>query len=198
MIRNLDEKTIETLFRELFTGLVQFAAGYVQDGEAAREIVQEALVNLWDVQGKCRQALLAIDLSKPVKAYLSTSVRNRCLNYLRDNRKFSSSLLVLENLPGEPVYGQSDRLVETDLKEQIGKAIAELPEKCREVFLLSRNRNMKYQEIASHLGISVKTVETQMSKALQHLRLRLSEYLPVCLVLLSVCHITIISNPVSG
>ena len=191
MIRNLDEKTIETLFRELFTGLVQFAAGYVKDGEVAREIVQEAFVNLWEKRD-------TIDLSKPVKAYLSTSVRNRCLNYLRDNRKFSSSLLVLENLPGEPVYGQSDRLVETDLKEQIGKAIAELPEKCREVFLLSRNRNMKYQEIASHLGISVKTDETQMSKALQHLRLRLSEYLPVCLVLLSVCHITIISNPVSG
>jgi len=67
--------------------------------------------------------------------------------------------------------------VERELRDRINLAINELPEKCREVFLLNRNDHLKYQEIADKLRISVKTVETQMSKALQHLRIHLKEYL---------------------
>jgi RNA polymerase sigma-70 factor (ECF subfamily) len=122
-----------------------------------------------------------------VKSYLSTTVRNKCLNYLRDHKKYSSDLLALENLSHEAIYDQPDKLVETDLRDQIFRAIEELPEKCREIFKLSRIRNMKYQQIADELQISVKTVETQMSRALQHMRTRLSEYLPIIVCLLPVC-----------
>jgi RNA polymerase sigma-70 factor (ECF subfamily) len=171
-LNHLDEPALETLFRDHFTGLCLFAAGYVKDDETAKEIVQDAFVNLWEKRH-------TIDLSKPVKSYLSTTVRNKCLNHLRDHKKFSSDLLALENLSNETLYDQPDKLVESDLSGQISRAIGELPEKCREVFLLSRNRNLRYQEIADELRISVKTVETQMSKALQHMRVRLAEYLPV-------------------
>jgi RNA polymerase sigma-70 factor (ECF subfamily) len=170
----LNELTLETLFRDHFTGLCQFAVGYVKDDEAAKEIVQDAFVNLWEKRH-------TIDLSKPVKSYLSTTVRNKCLNYLRDHKKFSSDLLALENLSHEVIYDQPDKLVESDLRHQISRAIEDLPEKCREIFQLSRYQHMKYQQIADELQISVKTVETQMSKALQHMRLRLSEYLPILL-----------------
>jgi RNA polymerase sigma-70 factor, ECF subfamily len=184
---NLDEHALESLFREHFTGLCTFAAGYVKDDEAAKEIVQDAFVNLWEK----RQS---IDLSKPVRSYLSTSVRNRCLNYLRDNKKFSSDLLALENLSYESVYDQPDKLVEADISNQISLAIDELPEKCREIFMLSRNHHLKYQQIAGKLNISVKTVETQMSKALQHMRHRLAEYLPALIFFISLfqdvaCHV---------
>jgi RNA polymerase sigma-70 factor (ECF subfamily) len=176
---NFDAGALESLFREHFTGLCQFAAGYVRDDDVAMEIVQDAFVNLWEKRD-------TIDLSKPVKSYISTSVRNRCLNYLRDHKKFSNDLLVLENLSHETIYDPSDRLVETDISKQIAGAIAELPEKCREVFIMSREEHLKYQQIADRLNISVKTVETQMSKALQHMRNRLAEYLPSLVFLVSV------------
>ena len=118
-------------------------------------------------------------MSKPVKSYLSTAIRNKCLNYLRDNRKFSDDLLALENLPADAFSATSDPLNESDIAREYAQAMEELPEKCREVFELSRNRFMKYQEIADHLQLSVKTVATQMSKALRHFRLRLADYLPV-------------------
>jgi RNA polymerase sigma-70 factor, ECF subfamily len=183
-INQLNERTLESLFRNHFTGLCQFAAGYVKDQDVAKEIVQDAFVSLWEKRD-------AIDLSKPVKTYLSTTVRNKCLNYLRDHQKFSGDLLALENLSHETIYDQPDKLVESDIHAQITRAIEELPEKCREIFKLSRHQNMKYQQIADELEISVKTVETQMSKALQHMRLRLAEYLPVLiLALLPFYHFT--------
>lgn len=80
---------------------------------------------------------------------------------------------MLENRP----YIQPDRLVESEIREQIDRAIEELPEKCREIFVLNRFEKLKYQEIAIRLEISVKTVETQMSKALQHMRNRLEEFM---------------------
>ena len=138
----------------------------------AREIVQDVFIQLWEKREN-------IDLSKSVKTYISTSVRNKCLNYLRDHQKFNTEILNYEGLGIDSGYEVTDTLIEKDLQIQISLAINELPEKCREVFLLSREKELKYQEIATHLGISVKTVETQMSKALQHLRNRLSEYIPL-------------------
>jgi RNA polymerase sigma-70 factor (ECF subfamily) len=181
-----DEKTLEQLFRGHYAGLCRFAMGYVKQQEAAQEIVQEAFVSLWEKRH-------TIDPEKQVKGYLSTTVRNRCLNYLRDNRKFSSDLLAIENHADFAGYAQPDKLVEQELRVKIDRAVAELPEKCREIFVLNRYGSLKYQQIADRLGISVKTVETQMSKALQHLRLRLAEYLPVMFFLISPFHCFTIS-----
>jgi RNA polymerase sigma-70 factor, ECF subfamily len=181
-----DEQNLELLFRNHFTGLCRFALGYVKQEDAAREIVQDAFVSLWEKRH-------TIDLSKPVKSYLSTTVRNKCLNHLRDHKKFSSDLLALENLPEDAYYEQPDKLVEQEIRDQIAGAIAGLPEKCREIFVLNRYQHLKYQQIADHLQISVKTVETQMSKALQHMRIRLAEHLPVFLMFVSLFHYFTIS-----
>jgi RNA polymerase sigma-70 factor (ECF subfamily) len=153
---------------------------YVKDSDIAREIVQDSFVNLWEKRD-------SIDLSKPVKSYLSTTVRNKCLNYLRDHKKFSTDLLALEHLTYETGY-ETDHLVESEIRDQIAVAIAELPEKCREIFVLSRVQHLKYQQIADQLRISVKTVETQMSKALQHMRIRLAEYLPILIFSFTTFH----------
>jgi RNA polymerase sigma-70 factor (ECF subfamily) len=138
--------------------------------------VQEVFFALW-------QKKESIDLSKPVRSYLTTSVRNKCLNYLRDHKKFSESILESEEKQIKSDHKQPDRLIEEELRKKINSSIEELPAKCREVFLLSRYENLKYQEIADRLHISVKTVETQMSKALQHLRIRLAEFLIILLIL---------------
>ena len=149
---------------------------YTRDHDAAKEIAQDSFISLWEKRE-------TIDLSKPVKTYLTTTVRNKCLNWLRDQKKFNKDILDIEGLLPVSPYQQPDRLVETDIRNAIESAISELPEKCREIFVLNRHENLKYQEIAVKLDISVKTVETQMSKALQHMRLRLAEYLVAVLIL---------------
>ncbi|MCX6245076.1 MAG: RNA polymerase sigma-70 factor [Bacteroidetes bacterium] len=174
-MRTLDKATFESLFRSEFRGLCFFALRFTKDVDTAREITQESFISLWEKRD-------SIDLSKPVKTYLSTSVRNKCLNHLRDNKKFNTDILEAEGLLSEQIYHQSDKLIETEIKEKISDAIGELPEKCREIFVLNRNENLKYQEIADRLAISVKTVETQMSKALQHMRARLAEYLTIIMI----------------
>ena len=150
----------------------------MKDFETARELVQEAFVGLWE-----KRAL--IDTSRPYKSYLSTAIHNKCQNYLRDNRKFSTDLLQIENLLELSDPDSFDHIVKEELSAAIEAAIAELPEKCREIFLLSRFENLKYHEIAEKLDLSQKTVEAQMSKALQHMRLRLSAYIPLLLIWLT-------------
>ena len=113
---------------------------------------------------------------------MSTTVHNRCLNFLRDNKKFNRDLLALENLEDVTEFEELDPFSCEELEQKIQAAINELPEKCREVFLLSRFENLKYKEIAEKLNISIKTVEAQMSKALQHLRIRLTDYITAFLI----------------
>ena len=164
------------LFRSHFTGLCFFAQKYVKDIDTAKEIVQDAFLSLWEKRD-------TIDMDRQVKSYLTMIIHNKCTNYLRDNRKFDTNILQIENLLDVPEYESTDSLVTGELKVSIESAINELPEKCREIFVMNRYENLKYQEIADKLQISVKTVETQMSKALQHMRLRLAAYLTVLVAL---------------
>ncbi|MDY0101405.1 MAG: RNA polymerase sigma-70 factor [Lentimicrobium sp.] len=178
-MQQFDREEFEKLFRANFKGLCFFAQKYVKDFETAREIVQDSFISLWEKRD-------SIDAGRQVKSYLTSIIHNKCHNYLRDNQKFNHRLLEIENLSEISDMVDSDLLVTKELKLAIQDAIGELPEKCREVFLLSRYENLKYKEIAVKLGISVKTVETQMSKALQHLRVRLAEYMVVILAMITV------------
>jgi len=168
----LDQETFELLFKKHYKELCLFAIRYVKDYEISREIVQDCYIRMWEKRN-------VMDLSKPLRAYLSTAVRNKSLNWLRDNKKFNNDLLDIEGLSSDPDYQQPDKLIEEEIRIRIKTAIGELPEKCREIFVLNRYENLKYQEVADRLNISIKTVETQMSKALQHMRIRLKEYLSI-------------------
>ena len=173
----MDENSFENLFRGEFKGLCLFALRYVRDMETAKEIVQDSFLNLWEKRA-------GIDMEKSVKSYLTTSIKHKCFNYLRDNKKFNSNLIISEIQQEEFSFENNDILIEKELRARINTAVNELPLKCREVFLLSRYENLKYHEIAVKLQISVKTVETQMSKALQHLRQRLSDYIALLFIII--------------
>lgn len=164
------------LFKEQFGPLCGFAGGYIRDADAAKEIVQEVFVNLW-------QRRETIEPGLSVKSYLFTSVRNRCLNYIRDHKKFQSYILDVETEERFPSW-EPGYLEEEETGRKIESALAKLPEKCREVFELSRFEEMKYAEIAEKLGISVKTVEVHISKALRILREELKDLLMILLFLL--------------
>jgi len=178
IIKKLDEATFELLFKSNFKSLCWFAVKYVKDLDTAKEIVQDAFISLWEKKE-------SIDLSKPVKSYLSTMIYNRSLNYLRDNKKFNKDILSFENISPDATYHQTDKLIETEISNKINSAIEELPEKCREIFKLSSYEHLKYQQIADKLQISVKTVEAQMSKALQHMRIKLVDYITIMIIFYS-------------
>ena len=173
----LDRKTFEMLFREHYNALCRFAHGYLQDFETAEEIVQDVFVNLWQKRD-------SIEKEKNIKSYLFTSVKNRSLNYIRDNKKFRSYFLDVEAELDIPIY-DVDYGSEVYISNKIERAMDKLPEKCREVFELSRHDGLKYKDVAEKLGISVKTVEAQMSKALKILRDELSDLMGIFLIIYS-------------
>ena len=171
----IDKKAFEEIFRSYFPPLCSFAKKYVRDFDIGKDIVHDVFLNMWDKRE-------SIDTSKSIKSYLFTSVYNRCLNYIRDNKKFDQNEVDLERLNPDQAWDSSDKLVETELEDKIKAILDSLPEKCREIFLMNRFEGLKYKEVAEKLGISVKTVETQMSKALKILRGNLVEYLTIILL----------------
>ncbi len=156
--------------------MTRFAFGYLNDVDTAREIVQDIFISLWNKRD-------TIDPDKKVKSYLYTSVRNRCLNHIRDHKKFRSLYLDVE-IEREIPDQDPDLFSVSETKTKIEKALDKLPAKCREVFELSRFEELKYMEIADRLNISIKTVEVQVSKALRILREELKEFLVVLILLI--------------
>lgn len=168
----IDKKErFELLFRSYFGELCGFSTKYVGDLESAKDVVHDVFLALWN-----KFDTLPEDTN--FKSYLFTAVRNKCLNAIRDS-KSQTSLDDLETL----VSGNEESGLETaELAETIEAALKLLPEKCREVFVLSRVEGLKYAAIADQMKISVKTVEGQMSKALRVLRHELAEYLSMILI----------------
>lgn len=170
MARNL--QTFELLFRDLFKPLCGFAMKYVNDLDESRNLVHEVFITVWE-----KFDSLSSDTN--YRSYLYTAVRNRCLNHLRDTKKHLS----IEK--AEFIRAEETRSIDTDeLEREIELAINSLPEKCRMVFEFSRMEELKYGEIAEKMGISVKTVEAQMSKALTVLRSHLREFLSLIFIML--------------
>ena len=161
-----DLKSYESLFRELFKPLCSFAYKYTGDFEDARNLVHEVFIIVWE-----KYENLPADTN--FKSYLFTSVRNRSLNYLRDRKRHISIDKVSDD-----TIAEHNTLMETlELEQEIATAIQSLPDKCRQIFEMNRVDGLKYAEIAEKLGLSIKTVEAQMSKALAVLRERLRDFM---------------------
>lgn len=174
--RSLDKVQFEKLFKRHFEHLCHFAQQYVADADAAQDICQKVFIALW-------QKREDIDPQLAVKSYLFTAVKNRCLNHIRDQKKYRSTVLDVDC--GDIEWAvEEDHFAMTELQEKVSAALNQLPEKCRMVFEMSRYREMTYREIAAELDISQKTVEAHMSKAIKELRVHLQDYLLVMLIIL--------------
>lgn len=160
-----DEETFEKLYDEYYSSLCLFANKYLQDLDLSRSLVQELFVDLWLKREK-------ITVQSSIKAYLFKAVRNKSIDYLRESKKN----VRLSDISESNFYSPfEDKIEEAELNNRINQSILELPEKCREIFLLCRFEGLKYSQIASKLNISVKTVEMQMGIALKKLRSKLSD-----------------------
>jgi len=170
----LTKHQFESCFRTYYKQLVVFAYKMVHRQDVAEDMVQQVFLSVWE-------HLEQMDMDKGILSYLYQSTRNRCLNHLNSAHQ-SSTMHVEEHVDQYPAA--TDRGLETkELFLQIKEAIQELPEKCREVFLLSREQGLTYKEIAATLDISVKTVENQMGKALKHLYARIGSTLEAILII---------------
>lgn len=165
---NAGLKKFETLFKDHFASLCGFAGKYIPDRDDAKGIVHEVFVGFWE-------KFESLPSDTNYRSYLYTAVRNRCLNHIRDKKKH-----VMLDAIREQEFATENTSSETEeLSKAIDAGMESLPERCREVFELNRIEGLKYAQIAEKLGISIKTVEAQMSKALSVLRDHLKEFLTI-------------------
>jgi RNA polymerase sigma-70 factor, ECF subfamily len=174
-LRQGSESAYEMIFRTYYQPLCRYAYSFLQDKEEAEEVVQAAFITLWE-----KRTALAIETS--LKSYLYRMIRNSCLNVIK-HAKVKQQHVVHEMAVAEVSHESvSQKVHAAELEIKITEAMKTLPEQCRLVFQLSRFEELKYQEIADQLQISVKTVENHMGKALKLMRLQLKDYLPLFLL----------------
>jgi RNA polymerase sigma-70 factor (family 1) len=177
LISQGDKKAYEQVFRTYYQTLCNYACSVIKDMDEAEEVVQNVFYTIWNKRE-------VLQISTSIKSYLYRAVHNDCLNKLKHGKV---KMLYAEEYKSHANGGfdsSANVLEAKELNKQINTAIDSLPEQCGLVFKLSRFENLKYAEIAEQLGISVKTVENHMGKALKIMREKLKDYLPLVLWLL--------------
>lgn len=173
------EAGFEALFRDLYTPLYRYAFGLLSDEMQAEEAVQDVFLRLWQQKDQ-----LAIETN--LQAYLYRAVHNQSMNMLNHAKVKEKYQQYAQQRHPQYADGPAQQMQARELQQQITKAMAKIPEKCRTVFHLSRQEELSYKEIADRLGLSVKTVENQVAKALKILRTELKDYLPMLAVLVTI------------
>lgn len=168
-IRAGDSGAFEALFHTYHAPLCAFAYRYVEARDLAEEMVQEVFLFVWERRETW-------DVRTSVKGYLFTAVRNAALSYLRHERVVRRREAETFELFDTPSASADLEAAETLVAVQ--RAVGRLPERCRLVFTLHREQGLTYAEVAEVLGISPKTVEVQMGRALKSLRKALAGLRP--------------------
>jgi RNA polymerase sigma-70 factor (ECF subfamily) len=179
-LHNDKKSDFSRVYSIYFPKLVRFAREFVLSTEDAENIIQDIFIYLWE-----HQEILG-SLSN-LNAFLFVLVKNRCIDFIRQKklveRKREEFEMVMDKELQLKMYAlqqfDENALSADDIEVILNNAINSLPEKCREVFILSRMEGLKYREIAERLNISTKTVENQIITALRKLRVELKDYLPL-------------------
>jgi RNA polymerase sigma-70 factor (ECF subfamily) len=168
-VKDGDEDAFARLYDIYFPKAYRFTRCFIKQEEVCEEIVSDVFLNLW---------INKDDLPKiaNLDAYLYIVIRNRAYNYI--NKELRNPLLAVDLPLDFEEKGNPEEIVLTEeLKNIITRSVEELPDKCKLVFLLSREKNLKYKDIAQILSISEKTVNAQIVTALKKLHSSLKHYL---------------------
>lgn len=164
-----DKEAFRFFFEKYYSDLCNMVNLYLRDVVMTEEIVQDIFIYLWEKKE-------SIKIESSLKSYLLRASKNRSLNYIR-NEKTKIEIYSKLNDSDQGTIEMPDTVLDSNqLREVINAAIDSLPERCREIFILGKEKSMSYKEISMELGISVKTVEVQMGKALKKLREQLRPY----------------------
>lgn len=170
-----DRRAFEYYFKKYYDNIVGFGIQFIGDQDKARSIAQDAFIKLWENREKVQKI-------NGIPSFLYTSVKSDCLNLVRHNkvvRKYESKKLHEREISLNTEILNSlnfDPLTFSELQSLIEKSIEELPDKCKLVFVKKRFENKKNKEIADELGITLKAVEANITRATKFLKLRLSHY----------------------
>ena len=172
--RSGDEVAFEALFRAYAEPLYGFAYSYVRSQAAAQELVHDLFARLWERRE-------TLDMPRSVDSYLFSAIRNRAVSHLRNRRvekAFLTRTLQLHAVRTTPAGAPQELELEANaLAEALDQAMQDLPPRCREVFALTRTQRLTYAQVADVLGISPKTVQIHMGRALTLLRQKLGPWL---------------------
>ena len=172
------ESSFNTLFHQYYPALTVFARKYLGDMDLSREVVQDMFVRLYESRNLLKEVT-------SLKAYLYRSVRNNCLNYIKSNKIHNKHKENIRMDQAGSAPDLTEEIQESELEQRIFGIVSELPERCRQIFRMSRVEGLKNDEIAGKLNISKRTVETQISNALTKLRMELAPYLTIIILWLT-------------
>jgi len=165
----------EEIFNTYYARLCNYAYKLLLDHYRAEDAVQQVFSKLWEKRGE-------YNINTSIQSYLYKATYNMSINEIKRTQKFNAleneELVKLSDFDADVANNMNE------LETAIEKALSIIPEKCRAIFVMSRYEEMKYKDIAQNLGISIKTVENQMGKALKLMRMHLSEFISVVLILL--------------
>ena len=178
------QKLFSKLYVSYYARLVRFASLYVGAMGDAENIVQDVFLDFWE-----KKELLPLPIN--ILAYLFTSIKNRCIDFLRHKivqKEVENKMQEEYRLTLQMKYyslGELDEGIfeKDDVEQLLSKVIDSLPERCREIFLKSKIEGKKQKEIAEEMNISINTVETQMGIAYKKLRNELKDYFPLFIFL---------------
>ncbi|MEO3406444.1 RNA polymerase sigma-70 factor [Mucilaginibacter sp. CAU 1740] len=162
-----DRKAFDILYHKYSSKLFYAAYNLFRDKDVCEDLVQELFIDLWTKRNQLNITSL--------EGYLKVAIRHKVLYYIR-SQKASVDISVIETLVEK--YSADSKVFQNDIAHLLEDGVAQLPEKCREIFTLSRKEYLTNKEIASRLNISIKTVENQITIALRYLRTGLTDYLP--------------------
>lgn len=159
-IQQKDLNAFERYYKEHFRSFLLMACKYLRDSSVAEEVVNDVFMKLWEDGNK-----IAVDTS--LKSYIYRAVINRCINIINKNKREAVDRLDISQFPDSGY--ELRQMEENELKVKLYAAIDQLPDQCKRVFEMSRFEELKQQEIADKLGISIKTVKNHITIALKQL-----------------------------
>lgn len=173
-----DEQAFELLYRRYFVRLCAFANKFLNDPQTSEEVVQDIFLKLWE-----NNTMLRSDGS--AKSFLFQSVHNKSLNLLAHQKvvnHYSKTIRAVYSRPEE--FNVLESLMAKELNLRIETIFNDLAPECKRIFLMSRTDGKKHHEIAEELNISIKTVETQINRALKKFRAELADYMSIMVAVL--------------
>ncbi len=173
-IQKGDKTAFEVLFKRFYPRLYDFAFKVVRNKEISEDIIQDIFIKLWERKEKIKPV--------NIEGFIFKILKNQCITYLRSIRILENAKVSLHNLSHiEELYridflrDEPYILIEKELQIEINRIIKNLPDRCKEVFILSRLDGLKNREIAQKLGINIKNVERHITKALIHFKTHFRE-----------------------
>lgn len=168
-----DERAFQTLYERYWENMYAYVYNRLHDREASEEVVQNVFFSLWE-----KRHVLEVTSSLP--GYLFAASKHGLLNIIRAERvrvSYAADFSVF--MAQQHDYSNEEWQNLKDLERAVEESLAQLPEKCRTIFNMSRRQHLSIQKIASQLNLSTKTVENNLTQALKHLRTSLGEFLAV-------------------